>query len=104
MGQSKLKQEQLATEKQHVEFFDRLAKENLRLNDENRKKAEAHTKELTRQRVLSMQQEKVISNGRICKMLGLDPGNIGAWLKNGAGGRVSLETAGKVFDFMESAE
>ncbi|MBR4417887.1 MAG: hypothetical protein IKS67_14010 [Victivallales bacterium] len=40
MGQSKLKQEQLATEKQHVEFFDRLAKENLRLNDENRKKAE----------------------------------------------------------------
>ena len=40
MGQSKLKQEQFATEKQHVEFFDRLAKENLRLNDENRKKAE----------------------------------------------------------------
>jgi hypothetical protein len=40
MGQSKLKQEQLSTEKQHVEFFDRLAKENLRLNDENRKKAE----------------------------------------------------------------
>ncbi|MBO7090590.1 MAG: hypothetical protein J6W23_02310 [Victivallales bacterium] len=40
MGQSKLKQEQLAAEKQHVEFFDRLAKENLRLNDENRKKAE----------------------------------------------------------------
>ena len=40
MGQSKLKKEQLATEKQHVEFFDRLAKENLRLNDENRKKAE----------------------------------------------------------------
>ena len=37
-------------------------------------------------------------------MLGLDPGNIGAWLKNGAGGRVSLETAGKVFVFMESAE
>ena len=40
MGQSKLKQEQLAAEKQHVEFFDRLSKENLRLNDENRKKAE----------------------------------------------------------------
>ena len=40
MGQSKLKQEQLAAEKQHVEFFDRRAKENLRLNDENRKKAE----------------------------------------------------------------
>jgi len=40
MGQSKLKQEQLDAEKQHVEFFDRIAKENLRLNDENRKKAE----------------------------------------------------------------
>ena len=40
MGQSKQKQAFLAEEKQHVEFFDRLAKENLRLNDENRKKAE----------------------------------------------------------------
>ena len=40
MGQSKLKQEQMAAEKQHVEFFDRIAKENLKLNDENRKKAE----------------------------------------------------------------
>ena len=70
----------------------------------NIKKREAHTKELTRQRILSMQQEKGISNGRICQTLGLDPGNIGAWLKNVAGGRVSLETAGKVFDFMESAE
>lgn len=40
MGQSKLKQEQVTAEQQHVEFFERLAKENLKLNDENRKKAE----------------------------------------------------------------
>ena len=40
MGQSKLKQEQMATEKQHVEFFERLKKENMKLNEENRKRAE----------------------------------------------------------------
>ncbi|MBR3457888.1 MAG: CBS domain-containing protein, partial [Selenomonadaceae bacterium] len=35
MGQSKLKQEQVTAEQQHVEFFERLAKENLKLIREN---------------------------------------------------------------------
>ena len=70
----------------------------------NRKGTEARTKEVTRQRILSMQREKGVSNYRIYKTLGLNPGNINDWLKNGAGEKVSMETASKVFDFMESAE
>ena len=72
------------------------------LAQKNRKETDAQTKELIRQRILSMQKEKGVSNYRIYKTLGLNPGNINDWLKNGAGEKVSLAVARKAFDFMQS--
>ena len=69
----------------------------------NRKETDAQTKELIRQRILSMQKEKGVSNYRIYKTLGLNPGNINDWLKNGASEKVSLSTARKAFEFLQSA-
>jgi hypothetical protein len=68
----------------------------------NRKKAEAHTKELARQHILALQKEKGVSNYRIYKTLGLNPGNINDWLKNGTGEKVSLAVARKAFEFMQN--
>ena len=73
------------------------------LAQKNRNKTDAQTKELIRQRILSMQKEKGVSNYRIYKTLGLNPGNINDWLKNGAGEKVSLSTARKAFEFLQSA-
>lgn len=73
------------------------------LAQKNRRETDAHTKELIRQRILSMQKEKGVSNYRIYKALGLNPGNINDWLKNGAGEKVSLTTARKAFEFVQSA-
>ena len=73
------------------------------LAQKNRKETDAQTKELIRQRILSMQKEKGVSNYRIYKTLGLNPGNINDWLKNGAGEKVSLSTARKAFVFLQSA-
>ncbi len=70
----------------------------------NRKKAEAHTKELARQHILALQKEKGVSNYRIYKTLGLNPGNINDWLKNGACEKVSMETARRAYKYMESVE
>ncbi len=69
----------------------------------NRKETDAQTKELLRQRILSMQKEKGVSNYRIYKTLGLNPGNINDWLKNGAGEKVSLSTARKTFEYVQGA-
>ena len=73
------------------------------LAQKNRRETDAHTKELIRQRILSMQKEKGVSNYRIYKALGLNPGNIHDWLKNGAGEKVSLTTARKAFAYVQSA-
>ncbi len=44
---------------------------------------------------------KNISNYRINTNLGLNHGNINAWLKNGECDKLSLETAGKVLRYFE---
>ncbi len=72
------------------------------LAQKNRKETDAQTKKLIRQRILSMQKEKGVSNYRIYKTLGLNPGNINDWLKNGAGEKVSLTTARKAFEFVQN--
>ncbi len=72
------------------------------LAQKNRKETDAHTKELIRQRILSIQKEKGVSNYQIYKTLGLNPGNINDWLKNGTGEKVSLAVARKAFEFMQN--
>ena len=59
---------------------------------------------MIRQRILSMQKEKGVSNYRIYKTLGLNPGNINDWLKNGAGEKVSLTTAREALEHVQNAE
>ena len=68
----------------------------------NRKDTDAQTKELMRQRILAMQADKGVSNYRIYKELNLNPGNINDWLKNGAGEKVSLATARRAFEYVNS--
>ena len=72
------------------------------LAQKNRKDTDAQTKELMRQRILAMQADKGVSNYRIYKELNLNPGNINDWLKNGAGEKVSLATARRAFEYVNS--
>ena len=72
------------------------------LAQKNRKDTDAQTKELMRQRILAMQADKGVSNYRIYKELNLNPGNINDWLKNGAGEKVSLTTARRAFEYVNS--
>ena len=72
------------------------------LAQKKRKETDAQTKEMFRQRILSLQKEKGVSNYRIYKTLGMNPGNINDWLKNGAGEKVSLSTARKAFEYVQS--
>lgn len=62
-----------------------------------------YTKELVRKKVKRLQTSGNISNYRIYADLGLNPGNINAWLKLGECGKVSLNTARKVLSYVENA-
>lgn len=73
------------------------------LSLKNRHQGENETKALMRNRVLKLQQATKITNYRIYKELGLNPGNVNAWLKHGASEKVSLGTARKVLHYIEAA-
>ena len=72
------------------------------LAQKNLKATDAHTKEMIRQRILALQKEKGISNYQIYKELGLNPGNFNDWLKNGAGEKVSLASARRALEYLNS--
>jgi Fic family protein len=57
------------------------------------------SKRLRWQRTVRLQKEKGISNADIYKQLGLDPGNINAYLKNGDMDRVTLNTATTIMKY-----
>ena len=60
-------------------------------------------KGLLREKILQTQQEKRISTYRICRDLGLNNPNVNCWLKNGRDEKVSLDTARRIFDYLQSA-
>jgi len=64
--------------------------------------ADDDTKALMRNKILSLQKEKHVTNYRIYTDLHLNPGNLNAWLKHGDGGKVSLETARSVLQYVKS--
>lgn len=66
----------------------------------NRHQTENETKELMRQRILRLQRERSLSNYRLYTALGLNPGNLNAWLKHGQSDKVSLETARAVLQYL----
>ena len=67
----------------------------------DRKKGELHTKALMRNRIVRLQKEKGVSNYRVYKDLGLNQGNMNAYLKNGDCSKVSLDTARKAVSYLE---
>ena len=63
-----------------------------------RGKRDEETKELMRQQIVHLQAERGVSNYWLYTSLGLNPGNLNAWLKHGDGKKVSLKTARAVLD------
>lgn len=58
------------------------------------------TKMLMRNRIISLQQQRNISNYRIYKDLGMNPGNVNAYLKNGDVKKISLDSARKIWFYV----
>ena len=69
----------------------------------NRSISDADTKELIRNKVRRLQGKSGVTNCRIYKDLGLNTGNLNAWLDHGHTGRVSLSTARRVLRYVEDA-
>ena len=63
-----------------------------------RGKRDEETKELIRRQIVHLQAERGVSNYRLYTSLGLNPGNLNAWLKHGDGKKVSLKTARAVLE------
>ena len=59
-------------------------------------------KALLREKIIQSKQKKGISTYRICQDLGLNNSNINCWLKNGSDDKVSLETARRVYEYLQS--
>lgn len=72
------------------------------LYEKNRNETDNHTKELMRQKIKRMQAVCGVSNYRIYKDLGLNAGNLNAWLKHGDANKVSLETARAALAYIEN--
>lgn len=67
----------------------------------NRGRADDHTKELMRKKLKRLQEQKGVTNYRIYTDLGLNPGNLNAWLKHGNSAKISLGTAREALHYIE---
>lgn len=72
------------------------------LSRKNRGQADDHTKELMRQKVKRLQEKNGVTNYRIYTDLKLNPGNLNAWLKHGDCDKVSLNTARRTLQYLQS--
>lgn len=68
----------------------------------NRKDHENEMKDLMRGKILEIQGRKKISNYRLYKDLNLNAGNVNTWLKNGAGNKVSIQTAREILQYAKN--
>lgn len=73
------------------------------LSRRNQLQADNHTKELMRKKVKRLQEANSITTYRIYTDLGLNPGNLNAWLKHGDGNKVSLDTARLALHYVEGS-
>lgn len=71
-------------------------------NKRNRVYNDNHTKELMRIKALKLQTTKGVTNYRLYADLGLNPGNMNAWLKYGDPNKVSLDTARRTVSYLET--
>jgi len=67
-----------------------------------RMQSDDHTKALLQKRIRQLQEERGLSNYRLYRDLGLNPGNINAYLKHGDTSKVSLDTARKILALAKS--
>ena len=63
---------------------------------------EDHTKTLMWKKIAKLKQQKGISNYRIYRSLGLNPGNANAFLTHGDTSKLSLATTRKTLSFLEA--
>jgi len=64
----------------------------------SKQQTDDNTKLLLLKRTRRRQSELGVSNYRLYRDLGLNPGNVNAYLKHGDTGKVSLETARRLYD------
>ena len=74
------------------------------LSVRDKKKNENQTKALMRGKILRLQNEAGVSDYRIYKDLNINQGNLHAYLKHGDCSKVSLDTARKTVDYLESLD
>jgi len=73
------------------------------LSRKNRLQNDNHTKELMRNKIVKLQKAKGMSNYRLYADLGLNPGNLNAWMKYGDPNKVSIDTARRALKYLENA-
>jgi hypothetical protein len=64
---------------------------------------DARVKELYRQKIVALQQEKGISTYRVCQDLHINNANVNAWLKHAAHNKTSLAGARRILSYLEQA-
>ena len=65
-------------------------------------KRDERVKNMMAEKIKRLQEEKEVTTYRICKDLGLNNANVNHWLKNGCNGKVSMSTARRVLQYMDS--
>lgn len=68
----------------------------------DKKQSELHTKQLMVQKIKALQTQYGITNYRVYKSLGLNPGNVNAFLTHEDCTKVSLGTAREILNFVRS--
>lgn len=71
------------------------------LSEKNRIATDNQTKVLMRNQIVRLQNEKHVTNYRLYVDLGLNPGNLNAFLKHGDSSKLSLDTSRKVLNYLE---
>ena len=71
------------------------------VSEKNRMATDNQTKLLMRNKIARLQNEKQVTNYRLYKDLGLNPGNLNAYLKHGDSSKLSLDTSRKVLNYLE---
>ena len=66
-------------------------------------KRDERVKTLMAEKIKQAQQDRKVSTYRICKDLGLNNANVNHWLKNGCNSKVSMDTARRVFQYVDNA-
>ena len=68
----------------------------------NKHERDNRVKRLMRSRIADMQNTKKVTTYRLCKDLNLNNANVNAWIKHDLPNKVSIDTARKIMDYLET--